>query len=169
MRAGVGYASSTGEFRVSIPVGVNYLFDISPQLSFIETGLGVTWAEESIWKTGFQNSSSEYEAGFFASRGYPAPDTVWPDVEDRLYSLFYQIQNWLFVFGAFRRLEFLNFLMNCSVLQCLCVISNLSTARHTTDPSFCSQRHQNKDDPENDRKACNKPDQCQCTFSRPEY
>ena len=59
-----------GEFRVSIPVGVNYLFDISPQLSFIETGLGVTWAEESIWKTGFQNSSSEYEAGFFASIGY---------------------------------------------------------------------------------------------------
>src|SRR6476660_4722613 len=70
VRAGVGYASSTGEFRVSIPVGVNYLFDISRQLSFIETGLGVTWAEESIWKTGFQNSSSEYEAGFFPSIGY---------------------------------------------------------------------------------------------------
>ncbi|HEV8508676.1 MAG TPA: hypothetical protein VGQ53_24950 [Chitinophagaceae bacterium] len=70
VRAGVGYASSTEEFRVSIPVGVNYLFDLSHQRSFIETGIGITWAEESIWKTGFQYPSSRYEAGFFASVGY---------------------------------------------------------------------------------------------------
>jgi hypothetical protein len=67
IRAGIGYASSTGEFRVSVPVGINYLFDLSHERSFIETGVGVTWAEESIWKTGFQNSSSTYEPGFFAS------------------------------------------------------------------------------------------------------
>src|ERR1700749_2091732 len=49
VRAGIGYASSTEEFRVSIPVGVNYLFHISRQRSFLETGIGVTWAEENIW------------------------------------------------------------------------------------------------------------------------
>ena len=70
VRAGIGYASSTEEFRISVPVGVNYLFDLSHQRSFIETGIGVTWAEQSIWKTGFQNSSSTYEPGFFASIGY---------------------------------------------------------------------------------------------------
>jgi len=69
-RAGLGYASSTGEFKLSIPIGVNYLFNISQQRSFIEAGMGVTWAEESIWKTGFQNPSAGYEPGFFASIGY---------------------------------------------------------------------------------------------------
>ena len=71
VRAGVGYASSTEEFRICVPIGVNYLFDISHQRSFIETGLGVTWAEENIWKTSFQGpSSTTYEAGFFPSAGY---------------------------------------------------------------------------------------------------
>jgi len=71
VRAGIGYASSTEEFRISIPIGVNYLFDISHQRSFIETGIGVTWAEENIWKTTFQGpSSTSYEPGYFASAGY---------------------------------------------------------------------------------------------------
>ena len=70
MRAGLGYASSTEEFRVSIPIAVNYLFDISHQRSFIETGIGVTWAEDRIWKTGFQPDFSGYEPGYFASIGY---------------------------------------------------------------------------------------------------
>jgi hypothetical protein len=36
VRAGMGYASSTEEFRISVPIGVNYLFDISPSSDLLQ-------------------------------------------------------------------------------------------------------------------------------------
>ena len=70
LHAGVGYASSNEQFRVSIPVGVNYIFNISHQRSFVETGIGVTWAEQNIWESKLPDTYFQYEPGLFASVGY---------------------------------------------------------------------------------------------------
>jgi hypothetical protein len=70
LRIGLGYASGDQKFRVSIPVGINYLFDLGNHKSFIETGLGVTWAEQEIWKNAAPGEFHQYSPGFIPSVGY---------------------------------------------------------------------------------------------------
>jgi hypothetical protein len=60
----IGYAFVNREFRVSVSCWHKLSFDLSHERSFIETGVGVTWAEESFGKTGFQNLISTYEPDF---------------------------------------------------------------------------------------------------------
>ena len=43
-RLGLGYYDADSEFRLSIPIGMNYLFDLSKNRSFIEAGAGFTWS-----------------------------------------------------------------------------------------------------------------------------
>ena len=43
LRAGVGVYGD-GNLRVSIPLGINYLFMLTPNKSFLEAGIGGTWA-----------------------------------------------------------------------------------------------------------------------------
>ncbi len=45
VRLGLGYYSGTEQFRVSIPIGVNYLFKIGSKKSFLDAGIGGTWSE----------------------------------------------------------------------------------------------------------------------------
>lgn len=42
VRFGVGYFSGDEQFRVSIPIGVNYLFNLRNSKSFIDAGIGGT-------------------------------------------------------------------------------------------------------------------------------
>jgi hypothetical protein len=42
-RIGIGFYTDNS-FYVTIPVGINYLFNIKNNKSFIDAGLGVTWA-----------------------------------------------------------------------------------------------------------------------------
>src|SRR5688572_19389702 len=44
LRAGIGYFSADEKFRVSIPLGVNYLFVLTKNKSFLEAGIGGTWS-----------------------------------------------------------------------------------------------------------------------------
>ena len=44
LRAGIGYFSGDQEFRVSIPLGVIYLFSLSHHKSFLDAGIGGTWS-----------------------------------------------------------------------------------------------------------------------------
>src|SRR5688572_6627990 len=48
IRIGIGHASSDEKFRITIPVGVNYLFDLKNKKSFIDMSLGATWSETAI-------------------------------------------------------------------------------------------------------------------------
>ena len=42
VRVGIGYFSGDEKFRVSIPIGVNYLFRLGSDKSFLEAGVGGT-------------------------------------------------------------------------------------------------------------------------------
>lgn len=44
LRTGVGYFSGNQKFRVSIPIGVNYLFNLKENKSFLDAGIGGTWS-----------------------------------------------------------------------------------------------------------------------------
>ena len=44
LRFGVGYFSGDEEFRITLPVGINYLFTIQKNKSFLDSGLGATWS-----------------------------------------------------------------------------------------------------------------------------
>ncbi|MEO5889710.1 MAG: hypothetical protein ABIQ31_05620 [Ferruginibacter sp.] len=43
-RIGAGYYSGNQQFRMSLPIGVNYLFALQNKNSFIDFGIGATWA-----------------------------------------------------------------------------------------------------------------------------
>ncbi len=45
LRAGVGVYGD-GKLRVSIPLGINYLFMLTPNKSFLEAGIGGTWGAQ---------------------------------------------------------------------------------------------------------------------------
>jgi hypothetical protein len=47
IRAGIGFYS-LNPFQLTIPVGVNYLFEITKDKSYMELGLGATWTKENV-------------------------------------------------------------------------------------------------------------------------
>ncbi len=58
VRLGVGYFSGDQQFRVSIPIGVNYLFDLGKNKSFIDAGIGGTWSGAAGLKTFKQEAAA---------------------------------------------------------------------------------------------------------------
>ncbi|WP_148661255.1 hypothetical protein [Flavisolibacter tropicus] len=44
VRAGIGYFSGDEKFRLSVPLGVNYLFTLNINKSFLDVGVGGTWS-----------------------------------------------------------------------------------------------------------------------------
>lgn len=71
VRVGVGYASSDETFRLSIPVGVNYLLNLRNHKSFMDAGLGATWSEAAIVKSSFPgDDNSGHMVSFVPSLAY---------------------------------------------------------------------------------------------------
>lgn len=75
VRFGIGYFSGDEKFRVSIPIGVNYLFKIKSGKSFIDAGVGATWSGAVGMKTFKQEALtgrdySEHIWSFVPSIGY---------------------------------------------------------------------------------------------------
>lgn len=60
LRAGVGYFSGDQEFRVSIPLGVNYLFSLSDNKSFLDAGIGGTWSGAAGLKKDIATGERDY-------------------------------------------------------------------------------------------------------------
>lgn len=56
----------------AIPLGAKYLFGLGNQKSFIETGIGVTLAEQQLWdsKSNISSYRDPYKAAFIPSIGY---------------------------------------------------------------------------------------------------
>lgn len=70
VHAGLGNADIHENFAFTIPIGVDYLFNISNQKSFIEAGAGVTWALQNIWH-GYNNTEPhKYTPRFIPSIAY---------------------------------------------------------------------------------------------------
>lgn len=44
VRAGLGYFSGDEKFRLSVPLGINYLFALVTNKSFLDAGIGATWS-----------------------------------------------------------------------------------------------------------------------------
>jgi len=60
-----------GDSYPSIPMGFIYLYNLGNNKSFLEAGLGVTLAEESLWQINEPNKDSyPYAPGFIPSIGY---------------------------------------------------------------------------------------------------
>lgn len=76
LRAGVGSFSGDEVFRVSIPIGINYLFTLTPNKSFLDAGAGATWSGAAGLKTARQDAAagardySEHIWSFVPSVGY---------------------------------------------------------------------------------------------------
>lgn len=76
LRAGVGSFSGDEVFRVSIPIGINYLFTLTPNKSFLDAGVGATWSGAAGLKTARQDAAaggrdySEHIWSFVPSVGY---------------------------------------------------------------------------------------------------
>jgi hypothetical protein len=67
LHIGLGLADK----KPSIPLGVNYLFELGSQKSFIEAGAGITLAEKDLWDEKFNRSEhNAYKPGFIPSVGY---------------------------------------------------------------------------------------------------
>ncbi|MBC8111024.1 MAG: hypothetical protein H7Y04_08195 [Verrucomicrobia bacterium] len=66
-RLGVGFYSEDN-FYLTIPVGINYLFKIKENTSFIDAGLGVTWTR-SEGKL-FDSPNDDHFVNFLPSIGY---------------------------------------------------------------------------------------------------
>ena len=64
---GLGNADADENFAFTIPIGLVYLFNISNQESFIETGVGVTWALQNIWDNYSHTEPHDYKPGFISS------------------------------------------------------------------------------------------------------
>lgn len=47
IRAGIGFYS-LNPFELTIPVGINYLFEITTDKSYMEVGLGATWTKANV-------------------------------------------------------------------------------------------------------------------------
>jgi len=57
--------------KPAFPLGAKYLFDLGKQRSFLEVGAGVTFAEQDMWETNYnQSETNPYKAGFIPSVGY---------------------------------------------------------------------------------------------------
>jgi hypothetical protein len=60
LRTGVGYFSGDQEFRVSIPIGINYLFTLKNNKSFLDAGLGGTWSGAAGLKKDVATGERDY-------------------------------------------------------------------------------------------------------------
>lgn len=69
-RMGVGFYSENA-FYLTIPVGINYLFKLKNEKSFIDAGLGLTWTriDGKLFSDG-KNSNGDHFVNFIASIGY---------------------------------------------------------------------------------------------------
>lgn len=70
VHVGLGNADVDENFAFTIPIGVNYLFNIGKQKSFIEAGAGVTWALQNIWDGYGHTEPHKHTPGFIPSIGY---------------------------------------------------------------------------------------------------
>lgn len=79
-RLGVGFYSEKG-FYLTIPVGVNYLFQLKNNKSFIDAGLGATWTSMDGKVFGSsRNSNDNSFVNFVPSIGYrrhTSKDVMW--------------------------------------------------------------------------------------------
>lgn len=70
VRMGIGLYSEKA-FYLTIPAGINYLFPLKNDSSFIDAGLGATWARVDGKLFGSdQNSNGEHFVSFIPSIGY---------------------------------------------------------------------------------------------------
>ena len=79
-RIGIGFYSENA-FYLTIPVGINYLFKLKNDKSFIDAGLGVTWARiDGKLFSDSKNSNGDHFVNFIPSIGYrrhTAKDLMW--------------------------------------------------------------------------------------------
>ena len=80
LRVGVGFYSENA-FYLTIPFGVNYLFKLKSDKSFIDAGLGATWTRIDGKLFGeSKNSNGDYFVNFVPSIGYrrhTTKDLMW--------------------------------------------------------------------------------------------
>jgi hypothetical protein len=80
VRIGVGFYSENA-FYLSIPVGINYLFMLNNNKSFIDAGFGVTWARiDSKLFNDSKYSNGDHFVNFIPSIGYrrhTSKDLMW--------------------------------------------------------------------------------------------
>ncbi len=60
IRLGVGYFSSDEKFRISIPIAINYLFQLNNDRSFIDASLGATWSGAAGIKKDSSDGTRDY-------------------------------------------------------------------------------------------------------------
>lgn len=60
VRTGVGYFSGNQAFSVSIPIGINYLFALKNNRSFLDAGLGGTWSAAAGLKKDVATGERDY-------------------------------------------------------------------------------------------------------------
>jgi hypothetical protein len=79
-RIGVGFYTENA-FYLTIPVGINYLFKLKTDKSFIDAGIGATWTRIDGKLFGdSKNSSGDHFVNFIPSIGYrrhTAKDMMW--------------------------------------------------------------------------------------------
>jgi hypothetical protein len=80
IRVGVGFYTENA-FYLTIPVGINYLFPLKNHRSFIDAGLGVTWARiDGKLFASDKYSNGEHFVNFIPSIGYrkhTTKDVMW--------------------------------------------------------------------------------------------
>jgi len=70
IRLGIGFYTEKA-FYLTIPVGINYLFELKKKNSFIDAGLGATWARINGEVFGSsKNSNGDHFINFIPSIGY---------------------------------------------------------------------------------------------------
>ncbi len=80
IRLGVGFYSEDA-FYLTIPVGINYLFKLRNDKSFIDAGLGITWTrmDGKLFEDS-ENSGDDHFVNFIPSIGYrrhTSQDIMW--------------------------------------------------------------------------------------------
>ena len=79
-RIGVGFYSEKA-FYLTIPVGINYLFKLKNEKSFIDAGLGATWArKDGRLLSDDENVADDHFVSFMPSIGYrrhTVTDVMW--------------------------------------------------------------------------------------------
>jgi len=69
-RVGVGFYAENA-FYITIPVGINYLFQLKNEKSFIDAGVGVTWTRsEETFIGNNHHYPGDYFTNFIPSIGY---------------------------------------------------------------------------------------------------
>jgi hypothetical protein len=79
-RLGIGFYSENA-FYLTIPVGINYLFKLKNEKSFIDAGLGATWTriDGNLFRDA-KNSNGDHFVNFVPSVGYrrhTSNDLMW--------------------------------------------------------------------------------------------